>query len=199
MPPEEEAPPAPADETPPVEETPPPAEHELGGAGKKAIAAERKARADAEKRAREAEAERDELRKATLSDTEKAIEEARTSARAEALGEANARIIRSEVRAAAARKLNDPADATAMLDLTQFSVNEDGTVDEVAIADAIDQLIESKPYLAASDARPAPGDPDAGARRPVQPKDLQTHIREAEVSGDFGLAGRLKASQLLSS
>lgn len=145
------------------------------------------------------EAELSELRKAQMSDTEKAIEDAKASARSEAMGEANIRIIRSEVRAAAARKLNDPADATAMLDLSQFSVNEDGSIDEVAISAAIDTLIEAKPYLAAGAVAPTPGDPDAGSRKPAPQKDLPTQIREAEAAGDYTLATRLKTSQLLSS
>lgn len=66
----------------------------------------------------------------------------------DAVARANKKILRSEVKAAAAGKLNDPADAYRFLDLDQFEVSEDGDVDEDEIAAAIAELIESKPYLA---------------------------------------------------
>lgn len=71
------------------------------------------------------------------------------TAEKEILARANSRILRSEVRAAAAGKLADPADAIKFLDLDQFDVGEDGDVDQDEIADAIDELVEKKPYLAA--------------------------------------------------
>ncbi|WP_179277870.1 hypothetical protein [Rhodococcus sp. 14-2496-1d] len=65
------------------------------------------------------------------------------------LAKANSRILRSEVRAAAAGKLADPADAVKFLDLDQFDVGEDGDVDQDEIEDAIEDLVKRKPYLAA--------------------------------------------------
>lgn len=62
---------------------------------------------------------------------------------------ANQKILRAEVRAAAAGKLADPSDAPKFLDLDQFEVGEDGDVDQDEIADAIDDLLKDKPYLAA--------------------------------------------------
>lgn len=62
---------------------------------------------------------------------------------------ANQKILRAEVRAAAAGKLADPSDAHKFLDLGQFEVGEDGDVDQDEIADAIDDLLKDKPYLAA--------------------------------------------------
>lgn len=62
---------------------------------------------------------------------------------------ANHKILRAEVRAAAAGKLADPSDAPKLLDLDQFEVGEDGDVDQDEIADAIDDLLKDKPYLAA--------------------------------------------------
>jgi len=57
--------------------------------------------------------------------------------------------VRAEVRAAAAGKLADPSDALRFLDLAQFEVGEDGDIDQDEIADAIDELLTQKPYLAA--------------------------------------------------
>lgn len=73
--------------------------------------------------------------------------------RAQAVQEANAkvaeRIIRTEVKAAAKGLIADPNDALAFIDLSQFDVSEDGSVDETDITDAINGLLEKKPYLAA--------------------------------------------------
>ncbi|KRC37517.1 hypothetical protein [Oerskovia sp. Root22] len=66
-----------------------------------------------------------------------------------ALAKANERIRKAEVRAAAAGKLSDPADALKFLDLEQFEVGSDGEVDTSAINEALEGLVKSKPYLAA--------------------------------------------------
>lgn len=98
----------------------------------------------------------------------------RKQAEAAATVKANARIVRSEVRAAAAGKLADPKDALTFLDLGQFEVNEDGEVDAEEISDAIDDLIKNKPYLAAAQGRPRfQGTGDGGAaRKAARPKQL---------------------------
>ncbi|MFH8797062.1 hypothetical protein [Streptomyces sp. NPDC017941] len=86
---------------------------------------------------------------------------------------ANARIVRAEVRAAAASKLADPRDALKFLDLDQFEVGEDGDVDADEIADAIEELIKNKPYLAAATAKRFQGTGDGGAaRKASRPKQL---------------------------
>lgn len=129
----------------------------LGEAGLRALRAER-ARADAAERARAAaEAERDELRTKTQTAEEKAIEAAKKAGRDEATLEANRRIARSEIKAAAGGKLQDPEDAASFLgDIDRFIVK--GEVDSKAITSAIDELVKAKPYLAAAGkARPLPG------------------------------------------
>jgi vacuolar-type H+-ATPase subunit I/STV1 len=65
------------------------------------------------------------------------------------LQQANERIVKAEVRAYAAGKLSDPSDALRFIDLSKFSVSEDGEVDADAISSAIGELIASKPYLGA--------------------------------------------------
>lgn len=90
-----------------------------------------------------------------------------------ATAKANTRIVRSEVRAAAAGKLADPKDALRFLDLDQFEVDEDGQVDEDEIADAIEDLMKNKPYLAAATGRRFQGTGDGGAsRKATRPKQL---------------------------
>jgi len=66
-----------------------------------------------------------------------------------ALAKANQRILKAEIRAAAAGKLADPADALRYLDLSDFEVGPDGEVDASAMNEAIEALVKSKPYLAA--------------------------------------------------
>lgn len=80
---------------------------------------------------------------------EQAIEIAKQEARAEGLSVANKRIIRSEVKAAAVGKLANPALAVKLIDLDSLEVDDDGEVDEEAIAEAISELLEENPYLAA--------------------------------------------------
>jgi vacuolar-type H+-ATPase subunit I/STV1 len=65
------------------------------------------------------------------------------------LQQANERILKAEVRASAAGKLSDPSDALRFIDLSKFSVSEEGEVDADAISSAISELIASKPYLGA--------------------------------------------------
>lgn len=123
-------------------------EDALGDAGKQALdrmkaklKAERERRIAAEEKAAKALGEDDAAR----------IER-------EALAKANTRIVRAEIKAAAAGKLADPADALTFLSADDFEVDDDGDVDAGEIAAAIDDLLRRKPYLAAQggSARPKP-------------------------------------------
>lgn len=148
----------------------------LREAGTRALAAEkarRKAEAD---RRRTAEARIAELEReiaAGKGDGTPDADQIRREATTAATARANERILRSEIRAAAAGKLSDPRDALRFLDLAKFEVDEDGQVDEDEIADAIDDLVKSKPYLAAT-ATTKPrfeGTGDGGARKaPTGPR-----------------------------
>ena len=77
--------------------------------------------------------------------------------RAQAEREANAkvseRIIRTEVKAAAKGRVADPNDALLFIDLSQFDVADDGSVNETDLNDAIEELLKKKPYLAAQGRR----------------------------------------------
>jgi len=173
-------------------ETPEPAEPTLGDAGKAAIKAERQRAAKAEREAKELRARLEAIEAENLTESEKAIAAARDEGRAEAMTSANERLLRAEVKAAAAGKLSDPADALALLDLSGFSVGDDGEVDPEAIESAIDALVDQKPYLAAG-AKPGPtGTGGGGARPSTTPESIDQRIRAAEKSGDHRTALSLK-------
>lgn len=142
---------------------------DLGDSGKRALTEERTARRNAEKAAKASKAELDKLRAEGQSEAEKAIAKAKAEGSAETLAKANARVLKAEVRAAAAGKMNDPADAVHFLDLSDFEVGDDGEVDAKAIAKAIDALLKDKPYLGKGDgagggSRRSTGSADGGAR-----------------------------------
>lgn len=145
----------------------------LGDAGKRALDSMKARLRDEKAKRRTAEAERDTLRTGAKKDGEPTADEIRAEARKEATDKANARIIRSEIRAAAAGKLADPKDALVYLDLSKFEVDEDGEIDSEDIVEAIDDLIKNKPYLAAATAKRFQGTGDGGAaRKSGTPKQL---------------------------
>lgn len=126
---------------------------DLGDPGKKALDRMKATVREERRQRREIQAQLDKLQRereaADKSPDEQAIDKARAEARAEATEKANARILRSEVRAAAAGKFRDPSDALAFLDLTEFEVSEDGDVDADELSEALDDLLQRKPHLAA--------------------------------------------------
>jgi hypothetical protein len=160
---------APTTEAPASTEPAPGGQDDLGDAGKRALVEERSARASAEKTARALQKELEALRAGAMSEQEKAIEKARAEARSETLSAANRRILAAEVKAAAASRLADPADAVRFLDLEQFHVDEDGNVDQKSIARALKELLEAKPYLAAGASKPS-GSADGGPRGATPPQ-----------------------------
>lgn len=64
------------------------------------------------------------------------------------LRRANERIVKQAIRLAAKGRLNDPDDALAFIDSTEFDVSDTGDVDDLAIEDAITDLLARKPHLA---------------------------------------------------
>lgn len=147
-------------------------EDALGDKGKQALQ-RMKDKLRTEKAARlAAERERDEAK--GLSDADKVKREAEATA----LTKANDRIKRSEIKAAAKGVLADPADAFKFLDLDKFEVDDDGNVDEDEIASALEDLVKTKPYLAAQGGRRFQGDAGGGSRKDARPKQLT----EADVN-----------------
>jgi hypothetical protein len=132
------------------------------------LARERKERQAAAARAEELQSQLEKFQEANKSEQEKALEkaakEATKAAKAEADSAWSSRIIRTEVKAAAVGKFADPADALAFLDLTQFSVDDDGDTDAKAINAALDALLKEKPHLAKNDTAKTVGSADQGAR-----------------------------------
>lgn len=119
------------------------------------------------------------------------------------LQRANEKILRSEIKAAAAGKLADPADAYRFLDLTDFEVSEDLEVDGDEIAEAIDALLEKKPYLAAQaqGERRFKGGGGNGPRKGNQarqltesdldrmsPEQINTALREGRLNKTLGIS-----------
>jgi hypothetical protein len=172
----------------------------LGPAGEKALNAEKeKRRAEAarrrtaEKERDDAKAELDKLRRAAdraakakpaAAKAEKVEperdeidpEEIKREAETKAIALANERIIKAEVRASAAGKLNDPKDALKFLDLSKIEVDADGNVDSDEIDDAIAELVKNKPYLAVAqgESKRFKGSGDGGAKpaKPARPRSL---------------------------
>ncbi len=161
----------PADATPPSD--PPPADPpappdgsaDLGDAGKKALDAMKAKWKEAEAKAK-AEADARAALQAKLDGKEAEYTAAQEKAALEqaALSKANDRILKSEVKAAAKGVLADPQDAYKFLDFDSFEVDNDGNVDEAAIAKALADLVAAKPYLAVQDGKRFQGSADGGAR-----------------------------------
>jgi hypothetical protein len=144
---------------------------DLGDTGKavldreRANAREHKRVADAEKaRADAAEAELEKLRAANQTEAEKATAKAVKEATAAATEQGNKRLVRAEVKAAAAHAgFHDPRDAALLLAdrFDQVTVDDRGQVDEDAVKTLVDELARSKPHLVkaanGSSAKPLPG------------------------------------------
>lgn len=142
----------------------------LGDKGKRALASMKgKWRSERQKR----RALEEQLANAGKRDDGDGPDAVKREAERAATAKANARILRSEVRAAAKGVLADPKDALTFLDLDAFEVDEDGEIDSDEIADAIEELISNKPYLAAAKAPRFQGTGDGGAARKAgKPKQL---------------------------
>ena len=146
MPPDPDPKPEPKPEPDPKPD-PKSEEADLGPAGEKALKEERAARKAAERLAATTAAELKTLREASATDAEKAIAKARDEGAKEARDKANARLLKAEIKAAAAGRLADPTDAVRLLDTDDFT-DDDGDIDEAKLKKAIDGLLKDKPYLA---------------------------------------------------
>lgn len=136
---------------------------------------------------------------ATLQGREKEYETAKHEQEVlqNAISQANQRIIKAEIRAAAAGKLNDPADALHYLDTSAISVADDGQVDTSAITSQLNDLIAAKPYLAKGENAPTgvhmqppsgnrDGDQHKGQLTRDDLKHMTPHqIVEAQKNGQF--------------
>ena len=104
--------------------------------------------------------------------------------------DADMRVLKAEIKAAAVGKMADPSDAYKFLDLDALDAD-----DADAIAKAVDELLEAKPYLAAKSGPRFQGSGDGGAAgtKPVLPQltreDLKNmtpaQINEAKRAGQL--------------
>lgn len=161
---------------PPADPTPAPDDEELGDAGKKALDAWKARAKAAETAEKEAKAE---LAKRTAAEPDS--EKVRREAEEAATRVANERVQRSELKAAAKGRLVDPAEALLNIDPTQFAVDANGDVDSDALNEAINQLLEKKPYLAAP-SNPFKGGGDGGATPPPKPADSAEQVAAARLA-----------------
>jgi len=85
--------------------------------------------------------ELEELRRQSMTDQDKAVAEAKASARAEVITEVAGRVVRAEVRAAAAGRLADEAVTVLVggMDVSAF-IDADGEVDSDKIAAFVDGI-----------------------------------------------------------
>lgn len=125
---------------------------------KTALQKERADRKAAAKRVRELELE---LADRDKSPSEKALDEARREAAADATTTANARLVAVEFRAAAKERGLDPRTALKLADLADVEVGEDGEVDPDALVAALDAVVADHPSLVPSRFQ---GTADQGAR-----------------------------------
>lgn len=148
---------------------------ELGDAGKRALDAERTRAKEAERRAKTLERELEQLRTSQLSESERAVAEAKAAGRTEVLAEVGARMARSEMRAAAARAGLDIDGDLDYLDMARF-VGDDGEPSEREIAKYIATRAESQPRGT------SPGLAQ-GARSTASGGDMNSLIRQAAGRG----------------
>lgn len=166
----------------------------LGDAGKRILAEARRQARAAEERAKAAEAERDALRTATQTDTEKAIAAARKEAEVDTTARFESRIRRSEVRAAltaagiTASELDLATSATEFAGLKVTEAGVDGLADAIASFKAAHQALFAKPAAAVASA--------GGGVRGGSTPSLAAQIAEAEAAGDIRLAISLKNRQI---
>lgn len=139
-------------------------------AAKKALAA---VRADAKKARKEAQTAKAKVAELTpkaqqydslaaASQTEQQRQQAQITAAEAKASEANARIVRAEVKALASANFADPEDASAFLDLDTY-IGDDGEVDTTAITSDLAELLTRKPHLARGDRPIIKPDPTQGS------------------------------------
>jgi hypothetical protein len=170
---------APSDGAPSTTPPTPPAtgDPEIGEAGKRAIAAERKTAKEATDALRAAQTELETLKAAGLSESEKAVKEATNAATAaeRAKWQTSIRAVRVEAALRVAGATNETLlDLALRSDLiTALKVDEAGKV--TYLDKAVEQLKKDIPEMFVT---PVPGSPTRGAQpgAPAQPANLESAI-----------------------
>jgi hypothetical protein len=161
---------------------------------KSALAAEREQRKALEKQARtnaKAAEELEKLRASQMTETEKAVAQAKAEGRTEAVREHGRTLAEAKFEAALARKGLDLGPAAELIDKSRF-VGDDGTVDQDAIKKAVDQLAKLTPKTPGTSG----GDFGGGNGSGTPAKSLDEQIAEAKKAGDWRLVMRLENSKL---
>jgi len=136
-----------------------------------------------EREAKAAKAELDKVRKANLSESEKAIEDARDAGKAEARAEAAAMIAAAELKAAGV-----PAEDVADLNMANF-IGDDGTIDAAKVKATGERF--------AARAKTGTGSADGGPMGDAPtPPSIADQIAAASTAGDHKRAVALKTQQL---
>jgi hypothetical protein len=170
---------APSDGAPPTTPPTPPAtgEPEIGEAGRRAIAAERKTAKEAQDALKAAQTELETLKAAGLSESEKAVKEATNAATAaeRAKWQTSIRAVRVEAALRVAGATNETLlDLALRSDLiTALKVDEAGKVTD--LDKAVEQLKKDIPEMFVT---PVPGGPTRGVQtgQPAGAKDLESAI-----------------------
>lgn len=119
---------------------------------------------------RDREAELAKLREASKSDTEKALDAARTEGRTAAEKEWSAKyrgaLVKTEALAVLAGKVVAPELVLPHLPLADIEVSDDGVVDIAALTAAADAVLAKYPFLAGGSAKHV-HHADQGAKKPV--------------------------------
>jgi hypothetical protein len=160
---------------------------------KKALAAERKARKEADRKSKTLEQQ--------LADKDKpaedlALDQARREAREEALAESNGRYVRSEVKAALTGKVTNPALALRLIDTSGIEVDANGDIDSDAVDAAIADLLAEAPELAVNVKR-FQGGADQGAKGKQSKTAQMTQAEFDQIKGDYRAVKKAKDEGLL--
>lgn len=137
----------------------------------------------------------EDLEKQAMTDTEKAIAQAKADARSEVLGEVGSKLVDAEVRAAAAGRTVDVEALLEGLDRRRF-LTDDGDADRDAIGGWIDRVApkgdpaKPSPIDMGQGTRPTnnPGQLTEAAIKNMTPKQIQAALKEGRL--DNLLTGR---------
>lgn len=160
---------------------------------KSALQKERAARKELEKQLKEKE--REEATR-NMAPDERALEEARREAAAEAMKAANGRIVRTEFRSLAKERGLDPNTASRLADLDGVEVDDDGNVDADSLTAALDAVVAEHPTLVPARFQ---GTADQGARgRDSGPKQM-TQAEFDRIKHDYRAVKKAKDEGRLNS
>lgn len=153
---------------------------------KKALDAERAARAAAEKVAKtngraikDLTKEIERIKASSATDEEKKSNEVRAEAAKAEREKLSKPLKRAAVKAAAAGRLANPSAALRLVDLEEIEIDDDGEIDEDTVTKAIDALLEEMPELKAKGAGKSGADTSNGKDGGKGEPDMNDLLRRA--------------------